>query len=155
MRIVELPSSNKALHIRETPKELPINRYADFQKYLIQVAGLGSDWASVEQHFSRFFRLQAGAFYEDATREAYNMYQNFHLMINKIDIESVAFGCLIESITHYKKGSKNPEDATVEKIADYSEQGLIDLTRRLGAYGLTKEMVSQIVSDVKKKSIEA
>lgn len=154
MRIVELPGSNKSVNIRETPKELPINRYADFQKYLVQAAGLGSDMTMVEEHFSRFFRLQAGAFYEDATREAFNLYQNIHIMLNKIDIESVAFGCLIDSITHFT-GSKKLEDATVEKITDYSEDGLVTLANRLGEYGLTKEMVSEIVSNVKKKSIQA
>lgn len=153
MKIVELPGSNKTLHIRETPKELPINRFADFQKYLVQAAGLGSDMGHVEEHFGKFFRLQAGAFYEDATREAYNLYQNIHLMLNKIDIESVAFNCLVDSITHYKD-IKKPETKEVEKIVDYSEQGLIDLARRLGEYGLTKAMVSDIVSEVKKKSIQ-
>jgi hypothetical protein len=151
MRLVEVPGSNKTQAIRESPRELPINRYADFQKYLIQQAGIGSDWAAVEAHFARFFRMQAGAFYEDATREAYNLYTNFHLMINRIDIESVAFCCLVDSITHNKKKGEKE----VEKITDYSEQGLIDLGRRLGGYGLTKELVSEIVSDVKKKSIQA
>lgn len=141
------------MHIRETPKELPINRFADFQKYLVQVSGLGSDMGHVEQHFGNFFRLQAGGFYEDATREAYNLYQNIHLMLNKIDIESVAFNCLVDSITH-PAPSKKPEDATVERITDYSETGLIELAKRLGEYGLTKAMVSDIVSDVKKKSIQ-
>jgi hypothetical protein len=154
MRQVELPGSNKTLAIRESPRELPINRYADFQKFLIQAAGIGSDWAAVEGHFARFFRMQAGAFYEDATREAYNLYTNFHLMINKIDIESVAFGCLVDSITTYPD-PKDRDKREVEKITDYSEQGLIDLCRRLGEYGLTKELVSEIVSDVKKKSIQS
>jgi hypothetical protein len=154
MRQVELPGSNKTLSIRESPRELPINRYADFQKYLVQQAGLGSDMPAVEAHFSRVFRFMAGAFYEDATRELYNMYQNIHLMLNKIDIESVAFGCLVDSITSYPD-PKNRERKEVEKIEDYSEQGLINLCVRLGAYGLTKELVSEVVSDVKKKSILA
>lgn len=151
MRIVELPSSNKSVNIRETPKELPINRYADFQKYMIQAAGIGSDWIGVEAHFQKFFRLLGGGFYEDATQEAANLYNNFYLMINKIDIESVAFNCLVDSITHHHV----TKDPTIEKIEDYSEQGLINLAKRLGDYGLTKEMVSDIVSNVKKKSIQA
>lgn len=149
MKILELPS-NKSLNIRETSKELPINRYADFQKYLIQASGIGSDWGHVESHFNNFFRLQGGGLYEEATREAYNLYSNFHLMINKIDVDACAFNCLVDSITHYP----THHDPKVEKITDYSEQGLIDLARRLGEYGLTKQMVLDILSDVKKKSIQ-
>lgn len=152
MRIVELPGSNKTIAIRETSKELPINRWADFQKYLVQVAGLGSDMSAVEGHFQKIFRLQGAGFHEEVTRELYNLYSNIHLMLNKFDIDSIAFGCLVDSITHYKD-RKDPKSAHIEKIEDYSEEGLKALTLRLGEYGLTRAHVQEIIEDVKKKSI--
>lgn len=152
MRIVELPESKKAIYIRENPKELPLNRWTDFQKYLIQVAGIGSDWSAVEAHFQNYFRLIGSGFHEDAAREAFNLYNNFHLMINKFDITSIAFGCLVDSIMHYED-PKRPETAVMEKIIDFSEEGLKALGDRLGSYGLTREMVGDIISNVKKKSI--
>lgn len=160
MRTVELIDSKKSINIRETPKELPINRYTDFQKYLVQASGLGSDMASVESHFQRIFRFLGSGLNEEATRETYNLYSNIHLMLNKIDIESVAFNCLVDSITHYKTrvnedtGKKETVVDHLEHITDYSEAALIALSQRLGGYGLTKEMLSGIVSDVKKKSIQ-
>ena len=156
MRILELPA-NKTVHIRETAKELPINRYTDFQKYLIQVAGLGSDMPGVDIHFGKLFRFLGAGMTEEASREAYNLYNNIFLAINKVDIDSVAFNCLVDSITHYKpdpdpKTGKLPIDY-IETITDYSEAGLIALAGRLGEYGLTRLMVDDILQDVKKKSI--
>lgn len=141
MRIVEVPLSNVTIKIRETPKELPINRYADFQKYLVQAAGIGSDMAEVNAHFSRLHRFIGAKLTDEAAREAYNLHYNIQLMLNKIDIESIAFACLVDEFAG-------------EKITDHSEQALLDLCNKMGKAGLTKEMVSEIVSNVKKKSIQ-
>jgi len=139
MRILNLPGG-KEIKIRETPKELPINRYTDHQKYLIQAAGIGSNMGHVEAHFSRLHRLIAAGLMEDAGREAYNLHYNIHLMLNKINVDSIAFACLVDEVDG------------VTSI-DYSEQGLIDLCQRMGELGLTFAMVSEILSDVKKNSI--
>jgi hypothetical protein len=142
MRTIILPGSKKEVKIKETPKELPINRWTDFQKYLIQAAGIGSDMGAVNGHFSKLITLLGAGLVEDAAREVHNLQMNAFLMLNKIDINSIAFNCLVDEFDD-------------KKIEDYSEKGLIDLSQRLGAAGLTRAMVDDVISEVKKKSIEA
>jgi hypothetical protein len=141
MRIVILPESGKEIKIRETPKELPINRWADFQKYLVQASGVASDMAGVDRHFSTLVRLLSAGFTDEAVQEAINLQYNIKLMINKIDIDSIAFACLVDSFEG-------------EKIVDYSENGLQALCTRMGEAGLTREMVLEVIGEIKKKSIE-
>jgi hypothetical protein len=141
MRIVILPGSSKEVHLRETPKELPINRWADFQKYLIQSAGIGSSMGDVDRHFGTLVRLLSGGFTEEAAQEAINLQYNLKLMLNKVDVDSVAFGCLVDKFDGHA-------------VDDYSENGLIRLCEQMGKAGLTRELVADIISEVKKKSIE-
>lgn len=148
MRTIELPG-NKSITLRVTAKELPIDRYADFQKYLVQAAGIGSTMGHVEEHFGRLHRFIAAQQSQEAAREAYNLHLNLHLMLNKIDIDSLAFCALVDSIE-----TQEGEKKTVEKITDYSEDGLVRLSGRLGAMGLTRLQVEEIIADVKKKSIQ-
>jgi hypothetical protein len=146
MRIIELATSNVAVYIRETPRELPINRYTDYQKYLIQAAGIGSTVGEVERHFNKLYSFLSSGQVENAARESQNLLYNIHLNINKIDIDSFAFLCLVDSV---QERGKDPE-----KIRDFSEAGLLRLCERLGGYGLTKGQVLEILGEVKKKSIE-
>jgi len=146
MRIIELAHSNVAVYIRETPRELPINRYTDYQKYLIQAAGIGSTVGEVERHFNKLYSFLSSGQVENAARESQNLLYNIHLNINKIDIDSFAFLCLVDAI---QERGKEPE-----KIRDFSEAGLLRLCERLGEAGLTKGQVLEILGEVKKKSIE-
>lgn len=159
MRILELGVSNVSVNIRETPRELPINRYTEFQKYLIQAAGIGSTVGEVESHFKKLYSFLSSGQVENAARESQNLLYNIHLNINKIDIDSFAFLCLVDSVVFYKK-SKDPNGKIktvidrVEQVTDYSEAGLLNLSNKLGELGLTKGQVLDIISEVKKKSIE-
>lgn len=125
---------------------MPINRYTDYQKYLIQAAGIGSTVGEVERHFNKLYSFLSSNQVEHAARESQNLLYNIHLNLNKIDIDSFAFLCLVDSVQ--EKGKE------LEKIRDFSEAGLLRLCNRLGDLGLTKGHVLDVLSEVKKKSIE-
>lgn len=139
MRIVKLPAGNE-ISIRVSPKELPINRFTDFEKYLVQSAGIGSTMGDVDKHFANVSRFMQAAKYEEAVLEWQNMHLNLYMMLNRINIKHIAFACLIDSVDG-------------KKIDDYSEEALKNLCEELGKMGLTEEMLSDILESVKKNSI--
>lgn len=142
MRKVDLPKGGHSITIHESSKELPINRFTDFQKYIIQDAGLGATMADVENHFNNLYRLLAAGLLEDAGREAYNLHFNLYLSINKISTRSLSFLVLVDAI----------DDKLLE---DFSEANLLKVADQLGRYGLTQQLVEEIISDVKKNSIRS
>lgn len=126
--------------INESIREIPINRYKDFQKYLVQDAGIGSTMDDVDRHFKNFDSFLQSGKLDEAIKERYNLHYNLYLMLNRIDIKSLAFGCLVHSIDG-------------EEIADYSENSLNDITERIGSIGLNRGELEDILSDLKKKLI--
>jgi hypothetical protein len=156
MKIVELPAG-KCIQLRTSIKELPINRFADCQKYLIQAAGIGSTMADVDSHMNRIYALLDHDLKTEAAQQMQNMHFNMHLMINKIDIDSLAFACLVDSLgyTEKVKNKKGVKEAKTvfEKWGDYSEAGLVKLCQVMGEMGLERRHVLEELSELKKKSI--
>lgn len=138
MRIVKLPGGS--IVIRESPKELPINRYTDHQKYLMMDAGIGSKMAHFIQHLGTLDSLMAAGNYEDAHRERENLQINIFAALNRISFRNLSVVCLVEAI-----------DDVVLK--DYSEDNLLKVSDQLGEMGLTDVMIDDILSAVKKNSI--
>lgn len=139
MRKVDLPKGGFIL-INESSKELPINRFTDFQKYLIQDAGIGSTMGDVERHFGTLDQLLSVGKVEEAARERYNLHFNLHLALNRISIRHLSFLTLVAAIDD-------------NELIDYSEKNLLALSDDLGARGLTEELVVDILESVKKNSI--
>lgn len=140
MRTVKLESGN-SFEIHESQKQLPINRYTDFQKYLLQEAGVGSTIEDLDRHFKLLDTFLGAGALEDAMRERHNLHIGLYLQINKINIEHISFACLIHSINGIL-------------LKDFSETHLIQVCRELGEMGLTQEHVSDILEAVKKNSIQ-
>jgi len=128
------------VQIWESCKELPARRWNDFQKYLIQQIGIGSDIADVERHHNNLFQFLAAGKIQEAQNESFNLFQNIVYTIKNINIQHIAFGCFIYSI----KG---------KPISDYSEANLIAVIDKLSDMGLTQGHVEDILDDVKKKLI--
>jgi hypothetical protein len=139
MRTVNLGSGN-SFEIHESQKQLPINRYTDFQKYLLQDSGIGSTIADIDKHFKLLDTFLGAGSLEDAMRERHNLHIGLYLQINKINIEHISFACLIHSING-------------KRLEDFSETHLIQVCRELGEMGLTQEHVGDILENVKKNSI--
>lgn len=139
MRTVELNYGNK-FTIRESSKELPANRFTDFQKYVIQDVGIGSDMPSVDKHFRNLDTFISAGKVEEAATERYNLHYNLFLAINSISIRHISFGVLIDSIND-------------KPLRDYSEKSLLELLKKLGRWGLKEEQVADILESVKKNLI--
>ncbi len=140
LREVKLTGKNSFL-IHESQKQLPINRYTDFQKYVLQDVGIGSTIESVDSHYRMLDTFLTADQTEDARRERYNLHSNLYLLINRINIEHISFACLIHSVNG-------------QVLEDFSETNLIRICEQLGKMGLTQQMVSDILNGVKKNLIQ-
>lgn len=127
------------IEVWENPKELPIDRFSDMQKYSIQDIGIGSTLADVDRHHFTLDALLSQNRNDEARVERYNMHYNFYLILNKVDITSLTFCCFIRSING-------------EKIADYSETYLVkNVIPLLAKIELGRGQMEEILETVKKK----
>jgi hypothetical protein len=138
MRLLKLKSGTCELW--ETTKELPARRYNDFQKYLIQDIGIGSEVVDIERHHQNLFRLLGGSQIQEAQTESYNLFQNIVLAIQGINIKHISFACFVHSING-------------KAVTDYSESNLKNVINKLSDIGLTQGHVEDILEDLKKKLI--
>lgn len=124
----------------ESIKELTIDRFSEFQKYILQDAGMGSDIDAVYKHFEKLDVFLAAGKLEEAIRERSNQHYALFFMLNKINITSLSFAVLLYSI----------DDVRVE---DYSETNLLRICERLGRDGLSRGELESLLEDVKKNLI--
>jgi len=138
MKVLELPGGKVSVY--ENIKEFPIHVFAEFQKYLVQDAGIGSTMDDVTRHYSNMYRLLGAGMTAEAATECYNLYQNLYMALNKINIQHVCFVCFVHSIGG-------------QVLLDYSETNLKATAARLGKMGLTQGHVEELLEDLKKKLI--
>lgn len=136
MRTFSLPKGE--VKIYESIKELPIGRFSEFQKYLVQDAGIGSTFEDLGRHYQKAFQYLGQGMTEEASAEVYNLYQQVYLMLGKINIQHVSFACLVHSING-------------DSVEDYSETNLRQVCDQLGKMGLTQGDVDDLLEAVKKK----
>lgn len=135
----EMIIGDHTIKVFASAEELPIKRYSKFQKYSLLETGIGSNMESIGAHFGKLFEYLGYQMNAEALQESKNLYYNFHLMLEEVNIESMAFACLIHSM-----------DGT--EITDTSEDGLKVIVELLSEYGLTQKEVESHNSEVKKKS---
>jgi len=132
---------NGQIKIQESIKELPTWRFREFQKYLVQNSGIGSDITDIARHYENLDLFIASNRLEDAATERTNMHFNFFFMLNGINIQHLAFGVLIEEFGG-------------AKITDHSETNLIVISDRIGKESdLTQKELEEVLTEVKKKLI--
>src|SRR5882724_3654573 len=136
MRSIETPQGK--FIIQESIKELPIDRYSEFQKYLLQDAGIGSTIEDVYKHSEKIDVFLSAGKIQEAINERANQHFNFFFMLNKINIGHLSFAVLIESIND-------------QPILDYSETNLLKVCERISKLGLIHRVLNEILDDVKKK----
>lgn len=127
--------------------EITAGRYAEFQYYQTQDAGIGSDSAAVEQHFASLSARLAAA-QEDPTQlvlaadELALLHYNFQFMRTRFHPKHLSFGVLIQAV--------DGQPAT-----DLSEVGLTDLLARLSIYGLTQGQLEDGLEEFVKKKVRS
>lgn len=134
----EVTTNKGKLLLWESIKELTIGRYTDFTKYAIQAAGIGSDLASIDEHYRKLDTFLSNGRIDDARIERYNLHFNLILSLNKINIDHICFAIFVYKI----------DDEAQE---DYSEQGLIKICERLAKVELGRGELETILSEIKKK----
>ncbi len=139
MRTVKLNDGN-FFSIHESQKQLKINRFTDFQKYVLQDVGIGSTTDHIDEHFKMLDTFLGAEQIDEARRERHNLHIGLYLQINRINIKHISFACLIDSING-------------EPLSDFSESNLASVCDQLGNMGLTEEMVSDILEVTKKNLI--
>lgn len=123
-----------------TSEELPIKRYTKFQKYLLIESGVGSTINEIGTHFSKVFDYLVHKLTDQALQETKNLYYNFYLLLNEINIPSFAFCCLIHSIDGVQ-------------LTDLTEDNLKKVIDHLNEIGVTQSEVIDKIEVVKKNSV--
>jgi len=118
-------------------KELNIERHHELQKLIIRDAGIGSDMDAVAGHFSTFHSLLVNQKHNEALKEAQNLHNNIFYMIEKINIKSFSFMCMVHAING-------------KEYNDFSEEGVKQVLKKLSDSGLKQSEVEDILQDVKK-----
>ena len=83
------------INLYDSIKELPILRYHEFTKLVLEDLHIGSDMTSVGKHFSNFHTLLAREKSAEALQEAENLHNNFYYIIERISIKSFCFLALV------------------------------------------------------------
>jgi len=139
MRVIKtgLLNQNK-IRVFDSTKELNITRDHELQRLALQDVGIGSDMDAVGRHFSELYKLLRSDRKEDAIQETINLNNNIYCMIEKINIKSLCFVTMIESING-------------EKVDDFSDDKVREVIDKLSTLGVKQSEVEDIVEDVKKK----
>jgi hypothetical protein len=139
MRLLTLPNQH-TISLYQTPHELPARRHLLFNCYLVQGAGIGNTPADVNHRFARVGQLLTAGKTQDATTELENLHYAFQFAFDKFSPEQLAFGMLVAAV-----------DGVL--CTDFSEEALTRLVKQLSDWGLTANMVTAEVEDVKKNSL--
>ncbi len=126
--------------ISDSIKELPIDRFTEFQKYILQDSGIGSTIEDVYRHSERLDAFLSSAKISEAVAERVNQHYNFFFMLNKVNITHFSFAVFVDSIND-------------QPIEDYSEGGLKIVCEKLAKVKLRRGELEDILEDVKKKLI--
>jgi hypothetical protein len=121
-------------------EEMPIGRYTKFQKYLLMGSGVGSDMPSINNHFAKLFEYLTHKMNDQALQETKNLYFNMYLIFEEINVDSLAFACMVHSIDG-------------KEINDLSEDGLKAVSELLNEIGISQSDITTHNEDVKKKSL--
>jgi hypothetical protein len=119
--------------------DMPAALYKEFQKYLLQDAGIGSTMDDIITRYDAMFKHLAANKYTEAKTEAENLYYTSFAILEKLSYKHLSFGCLIHSVND-------------QVITDHSSNNLSDLIDGLSKKGLTQKMVEDAVLDSKKNS---
>jgi len=123
-------------------KEMPSDRYNEYNKMVFLDFGVGSTIKDFNNHFSKLHAYLKNDKRDSTLQEMSNIYQNFFYAINKIGIWSYCF------CTFIKKIDGEPYDKV--ELSDYR-----DTMKYLSDSGLSTNSCTVIIEDVKKNLIQS
>lgn len=139
--VIKNPFSRRhVVKLYDEIKEMPIRRAHEFNKLLLQDAGIGSDMESVGRHFSMFHSLIKTDKKAELMQEATNLHNNLFFIIQGLNIRSYCFASLVAEIDG-------------RKYNDLSTSGAEKTVEALEKVGLRNEHVTDLLDELKKKLI--
>lgn len=126
------------IDIYRSSEEMPITKYAKFQKYLIIDSGIGDNLEATGSHLSKLFEFLTYRLVDEAIQETKNLYYNFFILFEETPIKGMAFACMVHSINGVE-------------VKDLSEDGLKATVKILSDAGITYQDVRLYTDDLKKK----
>lgn len=96
--MIKIQHQKGHLTLYDSVKDLPIDRYQAFQKYLIQESHIGSDIGAIGLHFQRLDTLLQAGQIPQAQQERQNMHVSFFSILEGLNFQSKAFVCLLKSV---------------------------------------------------------
>lgn len=130
--------SGGVIKIYESARELTIERYTDFQKYLAIQSGMGSDMQSCIARVSRLEAYLLDDKKEDCLTEVENLKNCLNAVFSGVGYYTIAFAVLVAEIN-----GKPCRDLTLS--------GYQSVISELKEMGISQGQVEDEVEDVKKK----
>ncbi len=118
-------------------KEMPVCLAQKQNMFLIQEGEIGHTMEDLHSKADRANMFIANDRKEEAVNEITNLKLCIFSIDKEIDYTSLAFGCYIHSIND-------------KRITDHSQENIMAIISELSNAGLTNEMVSQQLEDIKK-----
>jgi len=136
MRTLTLPGGTR-VRLFQSIFELSATRHNELQHWLVRGAGIGSGVGAIDRHFSTVTAYLAADKREEAADALALLHYAFAETLAQFSPKHLAFGVLVASVDEVP-------------CQDFSEPGLEALLATLSELGLTEQMVTAEVEDVKK-----
>lgn len=118
-------------------EQLPITRFNKMNKYLMLNDNIGSDISDFDRvHYSKLLLLLEQKEHDKVIQELENFRILVYNIINEINVEHLAFACLIYSIGDYV-------------VTDLTESGLKSVLKKLNDIGFTQKELKKKITDTK------
>lgn len=135
----EVTYNGKRIELYDSPSELPQERFALFNRMILIDSNIGADLEKFDEHMGKVAKFIQLGEHDKAIKEIANLRQCYFLIMNDVNPDVKAFGCLVKSING-KEYTGNTE-AEVDKI-------LYDLKKVRLPMGL----IRVVIDSIKKKS---
>lgn len=112
--------------------EMPIARFIELQKMLVQMSGVGDDMQAIGARFSNLHRFLKGKDFDNAMKEASNLHNTFYFMMNNINLSSYAMLAFVHKIDGVEVDIQNPEPTIeiIKKISVADVEELINSVKK-------------------------
>lgn len=133
-------NSGVSVSVYSTPKEMPIARYNEFQKYMLIASGIGNTMEDIDAHYARTISFIQNEEYPNAVKEMEN---NRHALISisaGINYPALAFACMVFRIGN-------------EDCRDITEDGIERTLAAIAELDFSQEQIETSTEELKKKSL--
>lgn len=138
----EIINGNKIVFY-DDPNDMPAERFAEWQSYLLQESGMGGTLNDIDEHQTKIYSfIEAGKHdpkkLDYALQELQNQRFNYYFILNKISPKSYALACAVYSING-------------KVIESFTESSLKEVVDKLNKIKIKQSQIENIFDELKKK----